>query len=112
MKRSTLTVSIKDTGVHIDDRNNLVCSFVLVNEEKEAMWSFLLGNNWEVEKLHQLFKFAEVFNLKDLENKQIRVVNNSYGQPHAFGHLTEDKFFKLGGPLDVLSYDKIIDNWC
>lgn len=111
MNRKTIIASLKEVKVNIDDRNNLVCSFSVVDGSRETMWSFLLGNAWEVEKLHQLFKFAGVSDLNDLENKQIRVVNNAYGQLHAFGHLTEDKFFDLAGPLDLLTYDELLSKW-
>lgn len=89
-----LTARITKARVGFDERDKVVARMTFENEYGCCDWAFVLENPVDVQRLKALMKYADAFELKDLNGKIIRQVDSERFM-RGFGHPIEDKFVPI-----------------
>lgn len=82
---------IKNVTVGFDDRDRLSARMTFDGQRGCYDWGFILTNPTDVQRLMKLMNYAGIYEVGDLSNKIIRVVNKACFF-RGFGHPIENKF--------------------
>lgn len=74
----------------------------------DGMLTFSMTSSSDRTRLQRLFELTGVTELSALCSKKLRVVLGNDFKIKAFGHISEDRFFPLKNPSDLMHKDEVI----
>lgn len=97
IKQATFKMETKFT-VHLS-----MCSDVF-----DGLLIFQMESSSDRAQLQKIFDLTGMTELSALCSKKLRVVLGKDLKIKAFGHISEDKFFSLKNPLDLMHKDEVV----